>query len=246
MKRQTSDLSFVDHLEELRGRLIKSVLAMVCASGVVYIFIDQILEFFIKPVGKLVFTSPADAFLARVTLTLFTGFFLALPIILYQVWSFIAVGLKEEETKYVYFFAPCSLVLFIVGGVFAYSVTIPIAIRFLLSFSSDFVVPMITIKSYISFVGTMILAFGVVFELPLVLMFLTKIGIATPAFLSQKRRFAVVLILIVSAIITPPDIITQLIMAGPLIILYEIGIIVSKVGYKRKDASSVRSEWHRS
>ena len=118
------------------------------------------------------------------------------------------------------------------GAVFAYFVTIPISIRFLLSFSTDLIVPMITVKSYISFVGTMLLAFGVIFELPLVLMFLTKIGIATPAFLMQKRKHAIIIILVVSAFITPPDFITQLIMAVPLVILYEVGIVASKLTYR--------------
>jgi len=130
-------------------------------------------------------------------------------------------------------FGPCSLFLFFLGGIFAYFVIIPISIHFLLSFSTPSIVPMITIKSYVSFVVTMLLAFGVVFELPLVLMFLTKIGVATPAFLVQKRKYAVVIILIVSAFITPPDCVTQILMALPLIVLYEAGIIISKITYRK-------------
>ncbi len=232
MSENPRHLSWGGHLDELRGRLLKIIITVVLMSIIVYRFIDKILVFIIKPVGQLVFTSPADAFLARITLVFFVGLFLSFPVTLYQIWKFVAVGLKQTEIKYVYFFGPCSFFLFVLGGLFAYFITIPISIRFLLSFSSDFIVPMITIKSYISFIGTMILAFGVVFELPLVLMFLTKIGIATPDFLAQKRRYAVVLILIVSAIITPPDIITQLIMAGPLIVLYEVGILVSRITYR--------------
>ncbi|VAX36782.1 Twin-arginine translocation protein TatC [hydrothermal vent metagenome] len=234
MKKSPNEFSFIEHLDDLRGRLIKIILAMIIASCLVYGVIDYILAFLIQPVGQLVFTSPADAFLARITLALFVGFFLSFPVILYQIWSFVSEGLRPEEKKFVYFFAPCSFFLFLLGVGFAYFVTIPIAIRFLLSFSTDAIIPMITIRNYISFLGTMLLAFGVVFELPLVLLFLTKIGVATPAFFSEKRRYAIVCILIVSAVITPPDIITQLIMAGPLIILYEIGIIVSKMTYKGK------------
>jgi sec-independent protein translocase protein TatC len=232
MDKSPEDLSFFDHLEELRNRLIKSISAVLVAACLFYFVVDEVFAVLIKPVGKLVFTAPAEAFVARMTLTFFGGLFLALPVILYQIWRFVAAGLKENEIKYVHFFAPCSFFLFIAGGFFAYFIIIPISIRFLLGFATDVIVPMITITSYISFVGTMLLAFGVVFELPLILMFLTKIGIATPAFLIQKRRYAIVIILIVSAVITPPDFITQLIMAVPLIILYEAGIIASKLTYR--------------
>ena len=232
MSVRPKEASFFDHLDELRGRLIKSVLAVIAAGGFFYLFIDQALEIIIKPVGRIVFTSPGDAFTARVMLAFLGGFFLALPVILFQVWRFVAGGLKEHEIRYIRFFGPCSLVLFFFGGIFAYFVFIPISVRFLLSFSTASIVPMITIKNYMSFVVTMLLAFGVIFELPLILMFLTKLGIATPEFLVQKRRHAIVIILIVSAFLTPPDCVTQLIMAAPLMALYEAGIIVSKLTYR--------------
>lgn len=227
-------MSFFSHLDELRDRLIKSLVAVVITSCVFYFFVDDVLYFLIKPLGQIVFTSPADAFIARLTLTLMGGAILAIPVIFYHIWQFIATGLKEHERKYLNLFIPTSSLLFLIGGAFAYFIIIPISLQFLLQFSSDYMVPMITIKSYLSFVGTLILAFGVVFELPLVLMFLTKIGIATPEFLRQKRKHSIVGILILSALITPPDIVTQIIMAGPLIVLYEIGIIASKFVYKER------------
>lgn len=226
------EASFFDHLDELRGRLIKSALSVMIAGCFFYSFVDRALEMIIKPVGRIVFTAPGDAFTARIMLSFLGGFFLALPVILFQVWRFVAVGLKEHEIRYIRFFGPCSAVFFLLGGMFAYFVFIPISVRFLLSFSTASIVPMITIKNYMSFVVTMLLAFGVIFELPLILMFLTKIGIATPAFLVQKRRHAIVIILIVSAFLTPPDCVTQLIMAVPLMVLYEAGIIVSKLTYR--------------
>ncbi|OGX40223.1 MAG: twin arginine-targeting protein translocase TatC [Omnitrophica WOR_2 bacterium RIFCSPLOWO2_12_FULL_50_9] len=229
MSRNPDDLSFVGHLEELRSRLIKSLLAVLVAACFFYAFIDKILVVLIQPVGKVVFTSPADAFVARVTLTLYGGVLLALPVIIYQVWRFVAVGLKDNERKYIFLLAPFSLLFFLAGGLFAYFIMIPVSLRFLLSFSSDFIVPMITIKNYISFVGMMILAFGAVFELPMVLVFLTKIGIVTPQFLAEKRRHAIVFILIVSALLTPPDAVTQIIMSVPLVVLYEIGIMACRL-----------------
>jgi len=232
MSKSPRNISFFDHVEELQNRLIKSIIAIVIASSLFYSVIDEVFMALVKPVGQLVFVAPGEAFVARIILTLFGGFFLSLPVVLYQSWQFVATGLNDYEARYVKFFAPCSFFLFVIGGLFAYLIAIPISIRFLLSFSSEFIVPMITVKNYISFIGTMILAFGVIFELPLILMFLTKIGIATPAFLMQKRKYAVVIILIVSAFITPPDFITQIIMAVPLILLYEVGIVASKLTYR--------------
>lgn len=228
-----SELSFLGHLDELRSRLIRVCCYCVVAAFVVYPFIDLILEFITRPVGQLVFTSLADAFIVRILLTIFCSILAALPLILFELWSFISQGLKVQEKSYIYFFAPFSFIMFVLGCLFAYFVTLPIGIKFLLSFSSNTMVPMITIKNYVSFLGTMILAFGVIFELPLILMFLTKIGIATPAYLSQKRKFAVVIILVISALITPPDVISQLLMASPLLILYEVGIVMSRITQKK-------------
>ena len=226
-------LPFLDHLEELRIRLIKCLVAVVIAACFFYNCIDSILAFLIKPVGQLVFTSPGGAFNARMTLTLLGAIILASPIILYQIWMFIACGLTEKEKKYIYFYGPSSFLFFFCGGVFAYFVAVPFSIRFLLGFASPGIVPMITVDNYISFVGTQMIAFGIVFELPLILMFLTKIGIATPAFLIEKRRHAIVAILIVSAVVTPStDIITLLMMAGPLIVLYELGVLASRLTYR--------------
>ena len=227
-------MSFFDHLDELRVRLIRALIAFVIVSCVFYSYIDPLFHWIVRPVGQLVFTSPSEAFVARVLLALWGGFFFSLPVTLFEIWQFVASGLKEKERKYILVFGPCSLVLFLLGGIFAYIVAVPMALKFLLSFSSDWMVPMITVKNYISFIGTFMLGFGVVFELPLILMFLTKIGIATPEFLIQKRRHAIVLLLIISAVLTPPDVVSLLIMSVPLIVLYEVGIIVSKMTYRSK------------
>ncbi len=224
------DLPFWGHLDELRSRSIKSVVAVAIAACLFYPFVDGVLAFLIRPVGKVTFTSPADAFVARLMLTIWAGVILALPVIIYQVWQFLSTGLKDNEKKYIRFFLPFSFVLFFAGGAFGYLVMIPIGMKFLLSFSTDYIVPMITIQNYISFITSLVLAFGVAFQLPLVLMFLAKVGIVTPAFLVQKRKHAVVLILIASAVLTPsPDAVSQILMAGPLLVLYELGVVASKL-----------------
>lgn len=229
MSANPDGLSFWGHLDELRLRLFKSFIAVVIAACLFYPFVDRFLAFLIKPVGKVVFTSPADAFVVRLMLLICAGVVLALPVVVYQLWQFVAAGLKEDERKYIRFFAPASFVLFIAGSVFGYWVIIPVGMKFFLSFSTESIVPMITLPNYISFIVTLVLAFGLCFQLPLVLMFLARVGIVTPAFLVQKRKHAVVLILIASAVLTPsPDAVSQILMAGPLLVLYELGVVASK------------------
>lgn len=220
-------ISFFSHLEEARDRLIKALVAFVCASLLAWNFIDPLLSFIVSPIGHIVFTSPADAFNARVTLAMTGGFVLALPVIFYQLWKFIAAGLTDHEKKYVKVFGPLSFGFFFVGVLFGYGVILPISLKFLMSFSSPWMVPMITVDKYISFVSTIIISSAVTFELPLILAFLAYIGIATPQFLRQKRRHAIVLIFIAAAILTPPDVVSQIVLAVSLLVLYELGILFS-------------------
>lgn len=227
--------SFVVHLAELRGRLIKSFFAFAAGTAIVWNFLDPLVRYIVKPVGRVVFTSPPEAFGANMTLAMIGGFFVSLPVIVYQIWQFVAIGLTQEERSYVKIFGPLSLVFFLAGAAFGYFVMLPVSLRFLLGFSSAWMVPMITVDKYISFVGTILISSGVAFELPLVLAFLAQIGIATPEFLRQKRRYAIVIILIVAAIVTPPDVVSQLTLAAPLLILYELGILFSGLAHNRKN-----------
>jgi len=228
MRRVTEQLSFVDHLDELRSRLIKVFAAILLFSFGAYQFKDRILAFLTAPLENLVFTAPSDAFAVTVGISFFVGTLLAMPVILYQLWQFLSSALKEEEKRAIFTFGPVSLLLFILGTLFAYFIVVPISLDFLMSFSNDILVPMISVRSYISFMMTMVLAFGVIFEFPLLILFLAKIGIATPAFLVQKRRYAIVLIFIVSAVITPPDLMSMFLMAAPLMVMYEVSIIAAK------------------
>ena len=228
-------LSFFDHLEELRFRIIKCLAAFLIASVVFSRYLDPILAFIIEPIGRLVFTYPSEAFLARIALICWGGLIVSFPYILYELWQFVSLGLTAKEKRYILFFGPVSLIFFVLGAVFGYLVMVPMSMQFFLGFASDWMIPMITVNQYVSYVGNMIFAFGIVFELPVVLLFLTKIGIATPAFLTQKRPYMIVGIFIVSAVLTPPDIASQLLMAVPLLVLYEIGVVVAKIVYRFKD-----------
>ncbi|MFA5118984.1 MAG: twin-arginine translocase subunit TatC [Candidatus Omnitrophota bacterium] len=221
--------TFFEHLDELRGRLIKSLAAVALGACVVYHFSDAILTVLAKPVGKLVFIDPTEAFIAYLKLSVWGGLFLASPFVIYHLWKFVGGGLKKSESRYVYMYAPASFLLFLLGASFGFFVIISFGMKFLLSFGSNFMAPMITISRYISFLGAMIVAFGLVFQLPLVMHFLTKLGVVTPEFLSAKRKYAMVCIFIAAGVLTPgPDIFSQLSMAVPLLILYEVGVILSK------------------
>ena len=232
MEKNPKHLPFWEHLEELRGRIIRSIIAIVIASCFFYPYVGRVIPLLLKPIGRLVFTSPGEALVANLALTLLGGFLLASPFLLYQVWQFAGEGLKETERKYIFFYGPFSFALFILGVIFAYVFILPITLKFFLSYASDMVVPMITVSQYISFVATLCVSFGMVFELPLVIVFLTRIGVVTPEFLRQKRKHAIVAIFVISAFLTPPDYVSQFLMAIPMLGLYEIGVIFSKMVYR--------------
>ncbi len=226
--------SFLPHLDEFRRRLIVVLLGFIVATLICYNFAGQILPILIQPATHLVFTSPLDGFSAYMTIAAVMGFILSLPLTLHQVWSFIGSALRPQEKQFILLFAPLSFLFFLFGVAFAFFVAIPLTYKFLMSFSSDYMQPMITVSSYMGFLANMLIAFGVTFELPLILAFLAKIGIASPEYLRQKRRHAIMIIFIIATIITPPDIISQVLLALPLILLYELGIVLVGFVYKHK------------
>ncbi len=222
-------LTFIQHLEELRARIIKILAAVVTAAVFSYAFSQRLLSFLVKPVGQLVFIAPAEAFITTIKLSLFSGVMLASPVIIYQIWSFVSLGMKKKEKKYLLLFVFLSLILFASGVSFAYFVIIPVGIDFLMGFASENVRPMITVGKYVSFVGLLTLVFGFVFQLPLLCIFLSGVGLVTPTFLSRNRKHAIIIMFVAGAVFTPPDIITQCLLAFPLIVLYEISIVLSKL-----------------
>jgi sec-independent protein translocase protein TatC len=226
--------SFFKHIEELRSRLIKSAGAFVLAFCLCYNFIGKLIPKLIAPAGHLIFTSPAEAFSAYMMVGTVMALIVASPVIVYQIWAFVGGALKPSEKKFVLIFAPLSLLFFLSGGAFAYFLAVPRAYKFLMSFSSEYLIPMVTVKNYLGFLGHMIVAFGVAFELPLILAFLAKIGIASPEYLRQMRRHAIIIILIAAALLAPPDVISMLILAVPLMVLYEVGIVFMRFFYKHK------------
>lgn len=226
-------LTFTEHLEEFRVGIIKSLVFIIASSLIVYTFTDKIFAELVKPLGgTLVFIAPQEAFIANVKIALLGGFYFSSPYVLYQVWQFIAAGLRKKEKKFSSLYVFFSFIFFILGSWFGYFIIVPIGIRFLLSFGSSHVIPMISVGRYVSFVGLLTLVFGLTFQVPLIMLLLSKIGIVTPQSLSRNRKYAVLIIFIVAAILTPPDVITQCLMAIPLIILYEISIILSRISQR--------------
>jgi sec-independent protein translocase protein TatC len=230
-------MSFFDHLTELRTRIVWSLIPAAVGLGIALYFTTNVMRFLSRHLKtELVFTTPTEAFWTYMKVAMIMGLFFAMPVILWNVWAFVAPGLHKHERKYAAPFVIVGSLLFIGGGAFALFVIVPFAISFLVSFGQEQgLKPMITISSYIDFIVKFTLAFGVVFELPVVITLLSMLGIVTPQFLSRNRKYAVLINFVIAAILTPtPDIVNQSLMAGPLIILYELGIISARIFGKRK------------
>lgn len=232
-------MSFFEHLSELRTRIIWSLIPAGVGLGIALYFTNNVMKFLSAHLKtELVFTTPTEAFWTYMKVAMILGIFIAMPVILWNVWAFVAPGLHKHERKYAAPFVIVGSLLFIGGGAFALFVIIPFAVNFLVSFGQDQgLKPMITISSYIDFIIKFTLAFGVVFELPVVITLLSMLGLVTPQFLSKNRKYAILINFIIAAVLTPtPDIVNQSLMAGPLCILYELGIISARIFGRKKPA----------
>ncbi len=235
------EMTFLEHLEELRWRIIKSAIGVIIGGIVVGIFINFIVENILLlpatktiPPIKLQNIKPFGQFTLYMEIILIGGVIASIPNIIFQIWKFIEPGLKQSERKYIGSIVIFSSVCFLSGIVFAYFVILPTALEFLSSFGSSIINNNIAVDEYFSFIISTMLAAGIVFELPMVSFFLSKIGILKPEFMRKYRKHAVVLILIVAAILTPsPDITSQLLLGIPLVILYEISILICKFSQKK-------------
>lgn len=228
--------SILEHLKDLRKRFILSAIAYLVCSGVCFAFaarIRNILRSFGGDV-ELIYISPSEALLTDFKVALLAGLFVALPFILYQAWMFVAPGLHRHEKKYIILLVFVSLILFVSGAAFAFGVVLPLAMSFFQGFEAPGLSPMFTYDRYIGFVGTLTLIFGLVFQLPLVMTFMAYIGLVSPAGLQRQRKLALLLVVASAALLTPPDFVSQILMAVPLVILYEISILLAKVVHRRR------------
>lgn len=233
-------MSLVQHLEEFRKVIIISLAAIGIASIISFCYIEQIMGIITRPLEaqglKLVYIAVTEGIFMKFKIALIAGTVFAAPVIIWQILRFIVPALYPHEKRYLYRLVPISILLFVGGVVFAYYTIFPMAIFILIKLASEFE-PMLTISKYISFTLSFLIPFGLIFEFPLVIYFLTKIGVITPDLLIRNRKYAIVISFILAAVLTPgPDPISQIIMAVPMLVLYEAGIIVSKVVAKKKAA----------
>jgi sec-independent protein translocase protein TatC len=245
-------MSFLEHLEELRQRLLHSVVSIVVGFGVCFYFSDQIYGFLARPLtdtlralhmaDKLVYTNPTDPFNLYIKLSIVTGLFLASPYVLWQIWLFISPGLYRHEKRYVWPFVFLTSSLFICGGLFAYYMAFPAALKFLVEFGKRFQ-PMISINEYWNLALTLIVGVGVVFELPVVILVLSLFGIVTPQFLLRNIRYAVLITAVVAAAIAPtPDWTTLFMFWIPMVGLYIFSIGLSWIVQLRRKWKQRRAQ----
>lgn len=223
------EMSLVEHLEELRRRIIIILIAVAAGSCVAYFYAQEIVHFITAPAGKLYYLNPAEAFFSYLKVSVFVGFLAVLPIVLYQVWAFVMPALTTTERKTAIILLPSSVVLFFVGLAFSYYLVLPAGIKFFLGFATDNLQPMFSLGQYLSFVISFLIPFGFIFELPLFVLVLAKIGIISSAFLKAKRKIVIVGAFVVGAVISPtPDVFSQSMIAVPMMVLYEISIVIVK------------------
>ena len=240
-KAQTGDsMPFLHHLEELRWRVFKSLISIVVLSMAAFYFAEHLIMFIKAPYGDMPLYNiqVTGTFYAYLKVSLFAGVIASLPIIFYQLWSFISPGLYKKEKAWILPLVAISTVLFLVGAAFCFLVVLPISSNFLMGFAGGLVENTITIGSYIDFVGLLMLAFGFGFQMPIIAYFLGKLGFVSASGMGKGRRYAAPVLLIVGALITPPDVFTQVLLAAPLYLLYEISIIVVRVVGKRREEAA--------
>jgi sec-independent protein translocase protein TatC len=235
-------MSFLEHLDELRRRLVVALVAVLGGFLVALIFIPQIFAFVMKPLqeilpngGKLIYTEPTEAFMLQLKVAALAGLVLAAPVVMWQVWLFVAPGLYSREKRFALPFVFFSSLFFVGGAAFSHYVVFPTAWAFLASYTTDYMEFMPKVSSTFSLYARMLLAFGLVFQMPTVIFALARMGVVTAGFLARNIKYAILIIFIVAAVITPTsDVVTQAMMAAPMIVLYGISIVVAWLFGKKK------------
>ncbi|TEB12852.1 Sec-independent protein translocase protein TatCy [Pelotomaculum sp. FP] len=238
MAKKTDEMTVISHLEELRRVLIISIISTTVLAVASYFFSDRILASLMEPLTKLgqkvFFTGITEAIFVKIKISFFTGFLAALPIILWQIWSFIIPALKKNERLYFTLFVFISFISFLGGVAFGFFGVYSMGVIFLLQFAGPTLTPLLTIDKYISFTISFLLPFGIVFEFPLISFFLAKLELVTYNFFARNRRYAILGVVALAAIITPtPDLITCLIVSGPMYLLFEVSVLVVRIVERR-------------
>lgn len=250
MKRKTSSpnddkkLTLVGHLAELRKRIIYSALVFILAVCTCYSFAGKIIKSTIDMAGnvKFVVIAPAELLMSFIKVSVIGGLIISAPFIIFQIWLFVIPGLNGKEKRYILLSLFLGSIFFIAGVTFAYFVVVPTMIVFFVGFQIEAISPTISLDSYLSFVLSTIFTFGAIFELPIVMILLSRFGILKVSFLKQNRKFIILIIFILAAVLTPPDVISQIILAGPMILLVEIGIFLAGLVEKKKENDKTDEE----
>ena len=232
---------FTAHLEELRQRLIVCFVAVGIGFVVAYGFKEKLFQILTRPLisvmqtgDNMIFTGLPEAFFTYLKVAFLAGIMLAAPVIIYQFWMFVAPGLYHKEKRLLVPIVLLSSIFFIGGALFGYFIVFPFGFKFFLGFATDSIRPLPSMKEYLAFAAKLLLAFGLVFELPLIITFLAKLGLVSVDFLKKNRKYALLLFFVFAAILTPPDVVTQIMMALPLMVLYEISIIGARIFGKKE------------
>ena len=249
MSSDEKKIPFTGHLEELRKRLIACFIAVGIGFAVSYGFKEKLFQILSRPLvsvmgadDRLIFTGLPEAFFTYLKVAFLSGLMLAAPVILYQFWMFVAPGLYNKERRFLVPIVFLSSFFFIGGALFGYFVVFPFGFKFFLGFATEIIQPLPSMREYLSFSSKLLLAFGLVFELPLIITFLAKLGIVSVDFLKKNRKYAILLFFAGAAMLTPPDVVTQIMMALPLMVLYEISILGARVFGKKKSEKSLKKE----
>jgi sec-independent protein translocase protein TatC len=233
------EMSFLEHLDDLRGVLIHSLLAFLITSIVAWFFSARILDLLVSdlPVEHLNFFAPAEAFMARLKMSFVVGGMAAFPYIAVRVWKFVAPALFDRERRRIAPLAATSSLLFYTGVLFCYIVLIPVVLEFLLGFGTEKLEPLLSVGAYFAMVARLCFTFGIVFQLPIIVLVLSLTGLVTPGLLLRQWRYAFLIIFVVAAILTPPDPASQVLMALPVILLYIGSVLVAHIAVKRREAA---------
>lgn len=239
-------MGLLDHLNELRWRLVRCFIAALVGFCLCWAVVEPLFDILTLPLNNALgavgahaqYTSMPEPFFTRMLVAFVAGLFISSPFIFYQIWAFIAPGLYDEEKRFIIPVAVISALFFIGGGLFCYFIVFPYAFNFFIGFSTQSIQITPRISDYLDFILKLLLAFGLIFEMPLFSFFLSRMGVLTAGMMRRGRRYAIVGIFIVAAILTPPDVVSQLLMACPMLILYECSILVAALcGKKKKDAA---------
>jgi sec-independent protein translocase protein TatC len=242
-------IPFTAHLEELRRRLIVCAIAVGVGFLLAYGFKERLFQILVRPLTQvmqdgdtLIFTGLPEAFFTYLKVAFLTGLMLAAPVIIYQFWLFVAPGLYDKEKRLLLPIVLLSSFFFVGGALFGYFFVFPIGFQFFLGFATEHIRPMPSMKEYLGFAAKMLLAFGVAFELPLVLTSMARLGLVSVSFLKRNRKYAILIIFTVAAILTPPDVVSQVMMAVPLMVLYELSIVGARIFGKPPPEEAAKAE----